>query len=156
MYNEIEVGDYMWLFDLFNKNIKSEDKDSRDLDIENYKMKDFYNAEDIFVGRFERVSSRIDMDDIDFGPNIETTKQKYFFEKIEEDDKIKYREIFTGFITEDMFSSENSYFNFPYICEVEKFIDYFPNAEDRKISKFSLIWAINDVNYKDKNKVLKK
>ena len=145
----------MWLFDLFKKEDKSKEN-SIDLGDKNYKMKDFYNAEDIFVGCFERVSSRIDMDDLDFGPNIETTEQKYFFEKIKEDGKIKYREIFTGFITESMFDSESSYFNFPYICEISKFVDYFPNTEGKKIPKLSLIWAINDVNCKNKSKILKK
>ncbi len=134
----------MWLFDLFKKEEKE------------YKMKDVYKADDIFVGCFERISSVIDVDDFDFGPNIETTEQKYFFEKIKEDDKIKYREIFTGFVTESMFDSENCYFNFPYICKIEKYVDYFPNTEGKKIPKLSLIWAINDVNCKNKSKILKK
>lgn len=113
-----------------------------------YTMKERYNADELIVANFQRISS----EGTDFGPKIETTNQKYIFEKIVSENSIKYREIFTGFITECVDDTSKDgfdfqYFDLPYVFEPKKFTDYFPETKGIEIPKLSLIWAQNDINY---------
>lgn len=122
-----------------------------------YRMKDHYYADNLIVARLQRVSS--------LNLTVETTNQKYIFEPIYDKETIKYREVFTGFMTEkidvsykiETASIEYKYLNIPYVYELEKFTNYFPELKGKIIPKLSLIWFQNDINYcKDKNKVKEK
>lgn len=115
-------------------------------------MKDRYNTKDLFVANLQRVSSAI----TEYGPMIETTDQKYIFEKIVVNNNIEYREVFTGFTTKDENDTVKNgcdfkYFDLPYVYEPQPFTDYFPETIGITIPKLSLIWALNDINY-SKNK----
>ena len=113
-------------------------KKNNDFGDKGYQMKDEYEADSLVVAKFSRIPDGI----TDFGPIIETTEQKYIFEKMNEKGKLKYREIFTGFIAID----RPEFFMLPFVAELEKFIDYFPETEGEKIPKLSLIWSLNDIN----------
>lgn len=123
---------------------KSKKKDTN----ENYVMKEKYHADKLVVANLQRISSL----DTPFGPMIETTEQKYIFEIIECDKNIKYREIFTGFITECVDDTTKNgidfkYFDLPYVYKPIRFTDYVPETIGMKLPKLSLIWAQNDINY---------
>ncbi len=105
----------------------------------NYQMKDKYAADQLIVANFERIPKR----KTEFGLIIETTEQKYIFEPVKDGEKIKYREIFTGFIAND----EDEYLNLPYVVNPVSFTDYFPETVGIEVPKLSLLWALNDINY---------
>lgn len=117
----------------------------------NYQMKDYYNPNYLIVANFQRVSSS-SMKEM-HTPITETTEQKYIFEVFYDEDKMKYREIFTGFIASD---EDSGIFNLPYIVNPEPFTNYFPKAVNTRIPKLSLIWSLNEINYPAKKKELKK
>lgn len=105
----------------------------------NYRMKDKYEADQLIVANFERIPKR----KTEFGLIIETTEQKYIFEPVKDGEKIKYREIFTGFIAND----KDEYFDLPYVVNPVSFTDYFPETVGIEVPKLSLLWALNDINY---------
>lgn len=113
-----------------------------------FKMKDYYEADNLFVARLQRISSRY----IEFGPMVETTEQKYIFELVKDGKNIRYREIFTGFITDKVDDTSKGgfdfkYFDLPYVFEPEKYTKYFPQVKGLTLPKLSLIWTQNDLNY---------
>lgn len=114
---------------------------------EDYKMKEKYSTNNLVVANLQRISRTV----TNFGPRIEKTEQKYIFEMIVEQ-KIKYREIFTGFIAND----EEEGFNLPFVINPEPFTDYFPETIGREIPKLSLIWILNDINFPKNKKKLKR
>lgn len=103
-----------------------------------YKMKNNYEADKLIVANFERISSKATI----HGPMLETTDQKYIFEVVKTKDKIRYREIFTGFIAND----EEHTFDIPYVVNPHPFTDYFKETKGTKVPKLSLLWALNDIN----------
>ncbi len=114
----------------------------------NYSMKEKYYADELFVANFKRISSAL----TNYGPVIETTTQKFIFEKLNLNNTVKYREIFTGFITDCVDETHKNgvnfkYFDIPYVYEPQKFTDYFPEATGLVVPKLSLIWTLNDLNY---------
>ena len=133
---------------MFGKNGRNEFGDK------GYKMKDHYKADKLVVARFQRISSG----DFEFRPMVETTEQKYTFEIVQVGKKIRYREIFTGFITDNVNDTskdgiDSKYFDLPYVFEPKKFTEYFPETKGQLIPKLSLIWTQNDLNYtKEKEK----
>lgn len=136
---------------MFGKNKKKEIKHNTFGDNE-YSMKEKYNTNELIVANLQRISSAY----VPYGPIIETTNQKYIFEKIENNNNIKYREIFTGFITECLDNTDKNettiqFFGFPYVYKPKKFTDYFPETIGIEIPKLSLIWAQNDINYPKRN-----
>lgn len=116
----------------------SKNKKNNRLDYKGYQMKAEYEVDLLVIAKLSRVSDEV----TEFGPTIETTEQKYIFEKIKEKGKIKYREVFTGFIALD----RPEIFMLPYVTEVQRFTEYFPEIEGTKIPKLSLIWTLNDIN----------
>ena len=54
-------------------------------------MKDFYMADELIVANLKRFSDYTD----DFGPMIQTTDQKYIFEKVLINNEVQYREIYS-------------------------------------------------------------
>ena len=131
---------------MFNKNRKKEEVNNEFGD-NGYQMKEKYNADELVVANLQRISSQV----TSFGPMLETTKQKYIFEIVSNGEKISYREIFTGFISDD----EEKYFNVPYVVNPRAFTDYFPKTLGIEIPKLSLIWIQNDINYPKEKKVEK-
>lgn len=121
---------------------KKNDKKNNEFGDKGYQMKDYYEADNLVVARFARVSSAF----TGGSPMIEETQQKYTFEKIKDGEKVKYKEIFTGFIACD----EETYFDLPYVIEPQQFTHYFPETKGIKIPKLSLIWAQNDINFSKK------
>lgn len=108
----------------------------------NYKTKEKYNANELIIANFRKVSNTIDS----FTPMTETTEQKYIFEKLCENGKIKYREVFTGFIAND----KSGYFNIPYVVNSISYVELYPEYKDFEIPKLGLIWIQNDINHSKK------
>ena len=127
---------------MFGKRKKKED--SLKFKSENYKMKDLYKKEDLIVANLEYVMSAY----VDFSPMVKKTQQRYIFEKIEEDGKIRYREVFTGFIAD----TESSYFDLPYVVNIKP-IDKVLNNVTAELPKYSLLLAIDEINTTQKVKV---
>ena len=128
---------------MFGKRRKKEE-DSLKFKSENYKMKDNYNKDDLVVANLEYVMSAY----TDFGPMVKTTKQRYIFEKIEEDGKVRYREVFTGFIAD----TESAYFDLPYVVNIKP-IDKVLDKVTETLPKYSLLLAIDEINTTQKVKV---
>ena len=129
---------------MFGKRKKRENS-SLNFKSENYCMKDNYKSGDLVVGNLEYVSSKY----TDFGPMVETTKQRYIFEKIiEEDGKIRYREIFTGFIAD----TESAYFDLPYAVNLKPINEALENIAE-EVPKYGLMLVSNEINKIQKVKV---
>ena len=69
---------------------------SLDFTSDDYKMKDIFDSANLFVANLEYISDEV----TPYGPMVQRTAQKYLFESINVDGKIRYREIFTGFIAD--------------------------------------------------------
>lgn len=116
---------------------------------EGYTMKKEYSADGIIVSKLYFVKGNEEL----FGLISGKTKIKYFFEPIEEDEKIRYREIFTGFIADD----ELAYLDLPYLSkEKEALTDYFTELKGVTLPKLSLLLYLNKVNEKRKDKTYQK
>lgn len=112
----------------------------------NYQMKKHYDAGELVVANLERVSSTY----TEWGPMVHSTYQKYLFEVVYEGTETKYREVFTGFIASD----KEEYFDLPYVVNPKPITDYLPNAKDKKLPKYSLLWILNDINYSKNNELI--
>lgn len=110
----------------------------------NYKMKEKYQVSDLVVANLEYVTAE-EM------PVSHETEQKYLFEKILEDGKIRYREVFTGLIV-DSFSQ---YFNLPKVINVVSLNEEIKTSVNN-ISKYALLFVLNEVNAKENSKKLSK
>lgn len=120
-----------------------------------YQMKDKYDANNLVIANLARISNYVSDEELNVGPMYEETEQKYIFESFIDNDKIKYREIFTGFVAND----EEEYFMLPYVVNPKPLVDYFPDTLGTKIPKLSFIWMLNDINFmveKNKSRELKK
>lgn len=110
----------------------------------NYKMKKEYDADKLLVANLETIS----VDNIEEGPMIKITEQKYIFE-LKKDGK--YREIFTGFLAENADNSKDKisikYLNLPYVNNIEKFTKYFPEYENKRIPKLAFITIMDELNF---------
>ena len=124
---------------------KNKKTDSINFISDNYQMKDIYNADNLVVANLEYISDVI----TPYGPKDEKTSQKYIFEALIENGKIRYREIFTGFIAD----KKNNCFNLPYVVDVISLKELMPSIIN-KIPKYSLLLVLNDINSKDKIKKL--
>jgi len=130
-----------------NRNEKQKN-DSLNFKSENYQMKDRYNTDNLVVGNLEYISSEPTL----YGPMVKSTEQKYIFEVINDDGKIRYREIFTGFIADD---NESGYFDLPYAVNIAPLKEVVSSVADT-IPKYGLLLVLNEVNTKNKTKKLKK
>lgn len=132
---------------MFGKRRKK-DHSTLNLNTQNYTMNDEYNTENLVVANLQYVSSK----PTDFGPMVETTKQRYIFEKVEEEDNVRYREVFTGFVAKD----SEEYFDLPYVVNVKPLQEVVPSVA-QTIPKYGLLLLVNEVNkQKVKVKVAKK
>lgn len=132
---------------MFGKRRKK-DHSTLDFKTQNYTMNDEYNTENLVVANLQYVSSK----PTNFGPMVETTNQKYIFEKVEEEDNVRYREVFTGFVAKD----SEEYFDLPYVVNVKPLQEVVPSVA-QTIPKYGLLLLVNEVNkQKVKVKVAKK
>lgn len=132
---------------MFGKRRKK-DHSTLNFNTQNYTMNDEYNTENLVVANLQYVSSK----PTDFGPMVETTKQRYIFEKVEEEDNVRYREVFTGFVAKD----SEEYFDLPYVVNVKPLQEVVPSVA-QTIPKYGLLLLVNEVNkQKVKVKVAKK
>ena len=106
-------------------------------------MSDNYKSENLVVAKLQYVSSKY----TDFGPMVETTKQRYIFEKIEEEEKIRYREVFTGFVS----NTSEEYFDLPYVVDIKPLQEVVPSVAET-IPKYGLLLLVDEIN-KQKVKV---
>ena len=83
---------------------------------------------------------------------IKQTEQKYIFELLNENGKIRYREIFTGFVAD---AEESHYFDLPYVVNIVPLKEQVPDVADN-IPKYGLLLVLNAVNTKKISKTLKK
>lgn len=127
---------------------KIKKNDQLNFESDNYKMKDNYKTSNLVVANLEFVSS----EPTPYGPMVNTTTQKYIFEMFSENGKIRYRELFTGFIAD---SEESHYFELPYIVNIVPLQEQVPSIA-KNISKYSLLLILNEVNTKEFEKKIKK
>lgn len=125
-----------------NKSDNSTNK-SVEFKTENYVMPDSFLSEKLFVANIEYVSSIRTL----YGPTVKMTDQKYVFEKIEEGSKVRYREVFTGFLAD----TESGYFDLPYVVNIEPLNEVLSNVSAR-VPKYSLLLVINEINRKEEKK----
>ena len=122
---------------------KKKDNSEVNFKSKNYEMSDTFNSANLVVANLQYVSSKY----TDFGPMVETTKQRYIFEKIQEEDKERYREIFTGFIA----NTSEEYFDLPYVVNIKPLQEVVPTIAST-IPKYGMLLLIDEIN-KQKVKV---
>lgn len=133
---------------MFGKKKQNKKKESLNFKSDNYKMNDNYVTNNLVVANLEYISS----EPTPYGPMVKQTKQKYIFELLNENGKIRYREIFTGFVAD---AEESHYFDLPYVVNVVSFKEEVPDVADN-IPKYGLLLVLNEVNIKKRLKTLKK
>lgn len=109
-------------------------------------MKRKYNSKNLFVGKIMTVSS-----DFDY-PADYKTEIKYIFEGEYITDAF-FREILTGKKMETEFNTHKDgcvwkTFDRPYIIELEKYTDYFPEEYNEVVYAQDILFKINDINSK--------
>ncbi len=128
---------------------KKKDKQKNDLQSfksEKYQMKESYNAENLVVANLEYISSNASP----YGPVVKKTTQKYIFEVLNENNKERYREVFTGFIAD----SESHYFDLPYVVNITALEEQLPSVAN-SISKYGLLLVLNEINNNNTRKLKK-
>lgn len=124
---------------MFGKKKKKE-KDDLDFKTENYVMKEHYNSNTLVVANLESVTNETEI------PMVETTDQRYIFEIIDDNGKLRFREIFTGFKADRQ--SNFGYFNLPYVVDVVPLKEVAPTVCD-EIPKLGLLLLLNEVNKRE-------
>ncbi len=133
---------------MFGKKKQNEKKESLNFKSDNYKLNDNYSTNNLVVANLEYISS----EPTPYGPLVKQTEQKYIFELLNENGKIRYREIFTGFIAD---VEESHYFDLPYVVNIVSLKEEVPDVADN-IPKYGLLLVLNGVNTKKRLKTLKK
>lgn len=133
---------------MFGKKKQNKKKESLNFKSDNYKMNDNYVTNNLVVANLEYISS----EPTPYGPMVKQTKQKYIFELLNENGKIRYREIFTGFIAD---VEESHYFDLPYVVNIVSLKEEVPDVADN-IPKYGLLLVLNEANTKKRLKTLKK
>ena len=130
------------MFSIFKrKKEKKLENNLSEVNSDNYKMQDYYKSDNLVIGNLEQISSEV----TPYGPMVNKTTQKYIFEKINENGKTRYREIFTGFIFDSNESSH--YFDLPYVVNIVPLKDKIPTITE-DFHKYSLLLILDKVNEK--------
>lgn len=133
---------------MFKRNKKDNQQEKKlDFKIDNYYIKDSYKSCDLFIAKLEYISSDKTYD----APMVIQTKQKYIFEKVIMDEKVKYIEVFTGFIAD----TKSDYFDLPYVVEIKSLKEIVPTIADT-IHKYGMLLLLEEINNLEKGKVYKK
>lgn len=82
--------------DIFGKKKQNQKGDLLNFKSNNYEMSDSYSADNLVVTNLKYISSVA----TPYGPMVKETTPKYIFETLNKNGKIRYREIFTGFIAD--------------------------------------------------------
>ena len=109
-------------------------------------MKDSYTTDTLVIGNLEYISSRVTPG----GPMVVKTTQRYLFELLQEDGKIRYREIFTGF-KGDSDDNKSNYFDLPYVVDIVPLKEQVPSVSDC-VPKYGLLLLLDEVNSKQNEK----
>lgn len=72
----------------------------------------------MFIANLEYILSDKTYD----APMVIQTKQKYIFEKVIMAEKVKYIEVFTGFIAD----TKSDYFDLPYVVKIKSLMEIVP------------------------------
>ena len=128
-----------------NKNKKEK---SLSIESNNYVMKDQFETDNLVTANLKYISSELDPD----VPMVQQTEHRYLFEMINEDGKIRYREIFTGFIAD---AGECYYFDLPYVENIVFLKEQVPTIA-KEVPKYALLLILNDINVKKSEKKLKR
>lgn len=129
------------MFKVFKRKKQNLENNLSEVNSDNYKMQDYYKSDNLVIGNLEQISSEV----TPFGPMVNKTTQKYIFEKINENGKTRYREIFTGFIFDSNESSH--YFDLPYVVNIVPLKDKIPTITE-DFHKYSLLLILDKVNEK--------
>ena len=121
---------------MFGKKNKKEELSYK---IDDYKMPEYFYTNKLVVGNLESVTNKTEL------PSVLTTDQKYIFEVIKEKDKVRYKEVFTGFITD--IEANCHFFNYPYLVNIVSLKETLPSIGE-KIPKLSLLLILNEINKK--------
>ena len=121
------------------KKKEKENKDKVKFETENYIMPEYFDVSKLVVANLESISNETEL------PTVSTTDQKYIFEKIYDNDRARYKEVFTGFITD--IEDNCHYFNYPYLVNIVPLKEALPTIRD-SVPKFSLLLILNEVNTK--------
>ncbi len=119
-----------------------------------YQMKNEYEADKLIIAKLTTIPS--------IPKSEETTNQIFFFELINNNNEIKYREIFTGFITDCIEDIENKpvnvkYFDTPYVTEPEILTSILPEYKEKRIDKHRFKLIKKELNLsREKEKCYKK
>ena len=131
---------------MFGKKKDKQKNDLQNFKSEKYQMKESYNAENLVVANLEYISSNASP----YGPVVKKTTQKYIFEVLNENNKERYREVFTGFIAD----SKNHYFDLPYVVNIIALEEQLPSVAN-SIAKYGLLLVLNDINNNNTRKLNK-
>ena len=112
------------------KKKEKENKDKVKFETENYIMPEYFDVSKLVVANLESISNETEL------PTVSTTDQKYIFEKINDNDRTRYKEVFTGFITD--IEDNCHYFNYPYLVNIVSLKEALPTIRD-SVPKFSLL-----------------
>ena len=121
------------------KKKEKENKDKVKFETENYIMPEYFDVSKLVVANLESISNETEL------PTVSTTDQKYIFEKINDNDRTRYKEVFTGFITD--IEDNCHYFNYPYLVNIVSLKEALPTIRD-SVPKFSLLLILDEVNTK--------
>ena len=133
---------------MFSKKKQNRESNSLNFKSENYQMKDNYNSANLIVANLEYISS----EPTPYGPMVKQTEQKYIFEMLNEDGKIRYREVFTGFIAD---ADESHYFDLPYVVNIVSLKEKVVSVGNN-VPKYGLLLILNEVNTNRIHKKTKK
>ena len=116
---------------------KKNKKERLSNDSNNYIMPECFDTSNLVVANLEMVTN-----DEEF-PMVSTTDQKYIFEIVTDNDKVRYKEVFTGFITD---IEDNCHiFNYPYVVNITSLNEIIPTI-NKTIPKLSLLIVLNEIN----------
>ena len=133
---------------MFGKNKKQEErkedkKENLDFETYGYIMPELFDSNNLVVANLEFVSNRVTTN----GPMVETTEQKYIFERISDNGKERFREVFTGFVADN---GDAKYFNLPYVVSIVPVREVLDVAD--RLPRYGLLLVLNEINFNKENK----
>ena len=133
---------------MFGKNKKQEErkedkKENLDFETYGYIMPELFDSNNLVVANLEFVSNRVTTN----GTMVETTEQKYIFERISDNGKERFREVFTGFVADN---GDAKYFNLPYVVSEVPIREVLDVAD--RLPRYGLLLVLNEINFNKENK----